>query len=233
MAYLRVLPLLLCAASIASAEDAVDHAHCDEYIRKWGGPCLEGAAAESDKPFQGVLPKTHREVMGFTVGMGDFAEAKKAFGTANEWRSGDAAASETKLCYSSMDSRDSVTVVFARNNEMSSRIDEIRLIQGLIESNNECAQLRRTGNNVPTRSGLHVGMAEHELKGILGEPTYAAKGLLFYSWQKNRDLRPSDAHDSSCLVGDRSYETLGSGITVRVKNGVVAWVAISYGEYLC
>jgi hypothetical protein len=233
MTHLRLLSLLLCLGPVASGAQAADHAHCDEYMKKWGGPCMEGAPAESSKPSQGVLPKAHREVLGFTVGAGNFAEAKKALGSANEWHSGDAASSETKICYFSPDSKAPVTVVLAQNSEMSSRIDEIRLIQGQIDSRSECAQLGKAAQSIRTRSGLHVGMTEHQLRAILGEPTYAADGLLFYYWHKDRELKHSDPAYSACLVGERSHETLGSGITARVLNGAVVWLAISYGEFLC
>ena len=230
---IQVIALLLCAAINTFGASLDTHQDCDDSMKVSGGPCLEGVPTNLDKAVQGVIPVPHRQVLGFTVGVDSFAIAKKIFGPAHEWHSGDAAASETKLCYIANSGNDVVTVVLAENDEMATNIDEIRMIRGRIDSGSKCETLRQPLADIHTASGLRAGMTERQLESILGRPTYPDAGLLFYTWEKNRELKAREPDYSSCLVDGRSIETLGSGVTARVIRGVVVWITIVYGDYVC
>lgn len=193
---------------------------CDDYIHKFGGPCLDGVDGKS---VTGALPVASRTVMGFTMGDKTFDDAKNILGDAQRWHTGDAAASEEKICYFAKKGSENVTFVLAQNSEMGSAIDDMRLIGGSVLFQNQCKELKAAPSAFRTASGIRIGMTEKELRAILGKPSGSKDGMLVYGWTESSENAPKDF----CLDDNgKSMAARGSGITARFINGRLDWINI-------
>jgi hypothetical protein len=206
---------------------------CDEYMAKFGGPCLDGIPTDVYRSKPGVLPEAHRSIFGFTLGADDFDEAIRRFGPAIQWHSGDAGASEDKLCYMASGPKDALTVVLARNAEMSTRIDEIRMMLGTIESADQCARANWPATKIRTTSGLRPGIARSQIVALLGPASNEIGDQMYWNWETTKTLAATDPMYPMCLVDGVSEATQGSGVTARIKNGRVEWLVIGYGDFVC
>lgn len=219
---------LICCSELALA-DRSERRYCDEWMATDGGPCLEGIPTATHRSKAGVVPEVHRSVMDFVLGADDFREAVERIGPAEQWHSGDAATSETKVCYVT----GGLTLVLARNEEMSSRIDEIRMIDGTIEKAARCLHVSWPPDRISTRSGLRPGLTRPQLLTILGPPSNQADGQLYWNWVTRKSLPRNDPAYNMCLLDGQSISYQASGVVVRIEQGRVKWVIVSYGDFVC
>ncbi len=159
-------------------------------------------------------------------------EAEQIFGEAPLWHSGDAAASETKACYIPESQKEKIVLVFASNSEMSGGdvIGKVRLIKGSIDFSNQCRATLIKPENLRTESGIYLGMSLAEFKNIMGEPSGTNDGLLFYVYCERK---PYKAGDTWCVEDGESLATRCSGISARFSNGILQWLTIGFGDYVC
>ncbi|THI85137.1 MAG: hypothetical protein CAF41_012950 [Nitrospira sp. CG24A] len=213
-----ITTFMLLTFSVAHAE-GFQRPTCDDYIHKFGGPCLDGVDGKS---VTGTLPVASRTVMGFTMGDKTFDDANKILGDAQRWHTGDAAASEEKICYFSKKGSENVTLVLAQNSEMGSAIDDMRLIGGSVSFQNQCKELKAAPSAFRTASGIRIGMTEKELRVILGKPSGSKDGMLVYYWAESSENAPKDF----CIYNGKSMAARGSGIAARFINGRLDWINI-------
>lgn len=207
-------------------------AGCDERIVAVGGPCLDGTAASRE----GDLPLSSREILGFRLGEHSFDDARRLFGQAQRWHSGDAAASESKVCYLVRDSEEQATLVLSANSEMSGgAVDGMSLIAGSTRFAERCLSIAsRRPSEVRTSSGIHLGMSLPQLKAVLGQPTEVRGSHVFYTYCSEKRLGPTDPAYEQCRVGDSSVVLRCSGLTARFENDRLEWVQFGYGsDYIC
>lgn len=222
-----------CLASASPVTAAEGNAPgCDERIVAVGGPCLEGATTSRT----GDLPASSREVLGFRLGEHSFDDARRLFGNAQRWHSGDAAASEDKLCYVARDGEQQVTLVLSSNSEMSEgAIDGIAVIGGPTGFAGRCLSLvSRRPEELGTSSGIRLGMSLAQMTAILGQPTEVRGDYVFYVYCSDKKLERTDPAYQQCKVGDSSVASRCSGLTARFDDDRLRWVEFGYGtDYVC
>jgi hypothetical protein len=223
---------ILVLSPVASGETKAE-VSCVEYMAKYGGPCLQGIPEVVYRAKPGVIPADHRVVMGFTLGSDDFGEAVQRFEPAKKWHSGDAVASEGKLCYSATAPMCTMTLVLARNSEMGSSIDEIRMMLGNIESREQCASAGWSADRLRTLNGLGPGLSQAQILERLGPPSNKIGAQMFWNWDEKKTLPPSDRMYENCLFNVVAEVVRGSGVSAFIINGRVEWLTISYGDFLC
>lgn len=201
---------------------------CDDEIKHVGGPCLDGAS----RSYKGNLPEQHRNINGFLLSGNSFKEAEQIFGEAPIWHSGDAAASEYKVCYISELKKQKIVLVVASNSEMTGgkMVDELRLIQGNVDFLNQCGTTLIKPENLRTKSGIYLGMPIKEFKKIMGEASGINDGLLFYVYCERK---PYKLGDTWCVENGKSIAERCSGISARFINGMLQWLTIGFGDYVC
>jgi len=239
---IRMIPIAICLVFISLNLRAADTGSeatntCDQSMKVSWGPCLEGIPSDifNERKKVGLMPANNAEILGFQVGKHDFPDAMKILGKANQWHTGDAAASEDKVCYISQDGNP-VVFILAANSEMSEgHVDEIRLLKDDGKSPNDCKRITAKSKDFRTKSGINLGMTEKALEAILGKPTFTDGELRFYSWQDSKELKSQDPDYSSCYKTDgKAIAFLTSFITARISNGILEWVTISSGsKYEC
>jgi hypothetical protein len=206
---------------------------CEERIVTVGGPCLDGTATSRG----GELPVSSREILGFRLGEHSFEDAQRLFGKGRRWHSGDAAASEEKLCYVARDDEQQATLVLSANAEMSARgtIDGMTLIAGSTVFAARCPLMAsRRPVEVKTSSGIHLGMSLPQMKAVLGPPTEVRGDYVFYTYCSEKNLTPSDPAYEQCKVGNSSVVSRCSGLTARFEDNRLRWVEFGYGtDYVC
>lgn len=222
---------IYCLAFLAVIAQGENHLHCDEIMRRVGGPCLEGAG----KSYPGLLPMQHRDIAGFVVGRDSFGTAERIFGKSEPWESGDAAEAESKVCYVSLKGNAKVVVVVSSNSEMSNgMVDALRLIQGEVNFSGHCKENIAKLEQLRTKSGIHIGMSLSEFKSIMGEPSGSKGNLLFYVFCHKKELNPDDPGYSQCLIDSKSVVSRCSGITARFINRKLQWIEIGVAaDYVC
>ncbi len=183
----------------------------------------------------GSLAQKHRDIMGFVLGRDSFERAEKLFGDANVWHSGDASASEDKICYFTSNGEQQIIMVFASNSEMSmGAVDEVRFLKGNVAFINKCSKIKLSSKKLQTKSGLYVGMSVKKMKDILGRPTEEEKELIVYSYCDKKELKPDDPLYLDCKVDGKSTAQRCSGITAGVARGLVQWLVMWFGAgYVC
>ena len=226
--YLHLAALAFVFCSGRAVADHSERLACDEWMAKYGGPCLEGIPMERYRPKTGVVPETHRSVMGFVLGADDFHEAAERIGPAAQWHSGDAASSETKVCYVT----DGLTLVMARNEEMSDRVDEFRMIEGTIDNDSQCLHVNWPPDRIKTQSGLRPGLTRLQLLTILGPPSNEVDGQLYWDWETEKPLPKNDPSYNMCLLDGQSIVNKASGVVARIEQDRVKWVIVSYWDFV-
>jgi hypothetical protein len=215
--------LITCLAYGNNTETGEETISCDKYIYGVGGPCIEGVRTS----YNGTLDQKHCDINGFILGRDSFNEAVRIFGKAQKWHSGDAAASEDKICFRSQDQTKKVVIVFAANSEMSEdMVDSVRLIQGNVRFLSRCQETTIRPENIKTKSGIHVGMSIDEFGKIMGKPSESRDGLLLYVYCK--ELKPGDPGYSKEMRCSRC-----SGIIARFVKGFLQWIKIGVGAGSC
>ncbi len=205
---------------------------CEERIVTSGGPCLDGTETSQE----GDLPTSSRRILGFRLGEHSFDDAQRVLGMALPWHSGDAAASEDKVCYVARDGEEVVTMVLSANSEMSGgQIDGMTLIAGPIGFAERCLLMTsRHPDEVRTESGIHLGMSMDQMKAVLGQPTEVRGEYVFYTYCREKTLTPTDPAFAQCKVGGNAVASRCSGLTARFQNDRLRWVELGYGtEYGC
>lgn len=195
---------------------------CEERILAVGGPCLEGTAASES----GALPRASRQILGFRLGKHSFEAAQVLFGNALRWHSGDAAASEQKLCFVARAGAEEATLVLSANSEMSrGQVDGMTLIGGRTDFSERCLSLAtRNPRDLKTDSGISIGMSAAQLKRILGPPTEIRGDYVFYTYCSEKSLKPTDPGYANCKDGDHATVFRCSGLMARFENDKLRWV---------
>ena len=205
---------------------------CEESIIAVGGPCLLGNATSRG----GELPALSREILGFRLGRHSFEDAQRFFGPAQRWHTGDAAASEDKVCYVTQDREERTTLVLSANSEMSGgTVDGMTVIAGATGFAERCLSMgSRRPVEVRTSSGIHLGMSQAQMKVVLGPPTEVRGDYAFYTYCSHKHLHQTDSAYEQCRVGDRAGSSRCSGLTARFEGHRLKWVEFAYGsDYLC
>ena len=207
------------------------------------------------------IPLRSRTIGGVVLGKATIQEAIKRFGQTVAYETGDAALSERKVCFGTMDG--SRILVFASNHEMAQgkKITSIRLYQkGQVPqavSASACSELRAR-SKFDLESGLGLGMTSKICLAILGEPK--TRGHLnpdvcervavknsdplrtdwTYSWSERIKYKKTDpgyvhmnARRSECFEGKDPYYDVGSFIIICFKQDAAVAIIISRIESAC
>ena len=194
--------------------------------------CARGTDSTADRPLKSPTRIEHPNtsdltLLGISLGRANLASVRKKLGPAKIWSSGDAAAAEHKVCYTTHGPRQIVTV-FASNSEMAgppeNTVTEIRVVQGAkYPSLSKCWPTSASTGDVRTQSGLSLGLSEQDVRKILGTPTRVAGAKLDY-------LRDFEQRVS----GPAGKETIiiSLWIKIRFRSGSVTSMSIGRMESL-
>ena len=204
---------------------------CDDYMRNVGGPCLEGA----DSSYKGSLASSHRNIKGFILGIDSFEKAQAIFGKATTWHSGDAAGSESKVCYYSGENTSQDIIMFSADSEMSrGHVDQVRFIRGEVNFMKNCSTTSIKADQFNTKSGIHLGMALEDFKKFMGKPSGSKGNLLFYVYFEEKELQSGEPGYEACLSGEKSIASRGSGITAKFSNNKLRRIEFGVSaDYSC
>lgn len=189
--------------------------------------------------------------LGITPGESTLNDVTRAFGKAETWRTGDAAASETKICYRMSVVSEETTVVFASHSEMAGppnyRVTSIRLYGPEIPftENQNCINVRLDGKVLATSSGLKLGLAEQELLAKLGKPDRKSGEDRIYTSCVTEPMLPSDpnyaywSRKKGCFRDEnggwkgKPYYDVCSGVTVKLKNARTIYLEFGSNNFVC
>jgi hypothetical protein len=160
-------------------------------------------------------------LLGIALGRANLASVRKTLGPAKVWSSGDAAASEGKVCYFTQEPQQ-VIIVFASNTEMAgppeNNVTEIQVIRSKQYANlSKCRPITATSAEVSTQSGLKLGLSEQDVRRILGTPARATD--VKWDYLKRFDERIPGPHGSEHLV-------VSLWVTLRFDSGSVQSLSI-------
>jgi hypothetical protein len=182
------------------------------------------------------LARSSRQILGFRLGKHSFEVAQRLFGNASRWHSGDAAASEQKICFVAGVGAEEATLVLSANREMSGgQIGGMTLIGGRTSFSERCLSLAtRNPKDLRTDSGIGIGMSSAELKRILGPPTEIRGDYVFYTYCSEKMLKPTDPGYANCKDGGHAIVSRCSGLLARFENDQLRWVEFGYAaDYGC
>lgn len=130
------------------------------------------------------------ELLGFRVGETKILQdILTRFGSTRIWHTGDAAESESKICYRVASKMGEIVIVFASSEEMAvpkGQINSIRLFGPEIEfgPRKNCMLLQISPNKLKTPSGLHLGMPKAEVNFLFGVKRSDANSVEYSKCQK-------------------------------------------------
>ncbi len=170
------------------------------------------------------------------------------FGETKIWHTGDAAESETKICYlvgtGTKDDDESV-VVFASDREMASpdgQINKIRIIDltSAFPERENCASLHVAKDRLATPAGLRLGMTLGEVQSLYGMARPTNDGRLGYSTCRKEYMRSTDpyfehwAGKTQCFEDpSRPYADDCGTVEILFKDGRAVFIGLNRVQSVC
>jgi len=157
------------------------------------------------------------------VGSNTLTDVVARLGTTAVWGTGDAAESESQICYSVPTTNGSVIVVFASNNAMSEPKGQVNHIGAL-----------------STMNGLKLGISPSEARRILGPRQLRKDQSLLYEASRQRYLESTDsryarwAAQRQCFEDpSRPYFDDFARITIKFRAGAAILLGLSSNQSWC
>ena len=186
-------------------------------------------------------------LFGITAGSSQtLSEVTARLGPAKQWHTGDAAGSESKLCYRLGQGSEATILVFASNSEMGApkgQVNAIRIYgpQVPFAPKSRCAISSTSPADVRTPNGLRFDVTQSEVSSILWARPLSKHNSLHYESCRKRYLKRSDAHfkywagktDCGFENPQRPYENDCSSIEIQFSNGSAKFFELSRGQSIC
>jgi hypothetical protein len=201
---------------------------------------LNSAAAEK------TVPEAAVTFLGITAGADTtLSDVAKRLGVAKQWHTGDAANSESKLCYVVRATQPYI-VVFASNSEMSApkgQVSSIRIYgRGIpFRAKHRCSHLEVQESALSTPNGLRLGASKSEIEQALWRRPTSKHGSLHYDSCRKRYLDKSSpysarwAGEKDCGFENpqRPYENDCTSVEIHLKSDAAVYLQLSRGQSIC
>lgn len=169
----------------------------------------------------------------------------RRLGKTEEWGSGDASTSETKICYRIKGGENDSIVVFASSAELASppgQINHIRVyaVASMFAQRNRCNSIEASADDLKTSDGLRLGLSPTEIQAILGPKRIAKNQSLNYNGCSKRYLRKSDPYfdrwvgRTGCFENpSRPYISDCSFAEFQFRNGRTTYMSLNRNQSVC
>jgi len=184
--------------------------------------------------------------LGVQAGRKDtLSSVTRRLGKTEEWHTGDASTSESKICYRIKTGEGDLVVVFASNSEMANpqgQINHIRVYASAstFSQRKRCASLSVGVSDLKTTSGLRVGVSPDEVQTTLGPKRIASNQSLTYSACSKQYLRKADPYfdrwvgKSECFENpSRPYFNDCSFVEFKFNSGRATYMSLSRNQSVC
>jgi hypothetical protein len=197
------------------------------------------------------LDRHSLQMLGITPGESTFADVIRLYGGTKQWHSGDAAASETKMCFHFRTGGRDTFVVVASNSEMAGApnylVTDIRLYSEAepFPDSARCAAVSSAPGSFSTKGGVGLGIPVAELERILGKPHGKEGSRLVWSACKEVPLPVSHpkfnywSKREGCFKDEhggwkgKPYYNVCSQLSVAVKGGKTTYLELSSVDSIC
>jgi len=159
-----------------------------------------------------AIPEAALTVLGITAGSSQtLHDVTRRLGPAKSWHTGDASASESKVCYKVPSEAGDVVVVFASSGEMGGPKGQVNFIRlyapGVpFAAKNRCERLARTTADLRLGIGLHLGATPDEVTAALWKRPMSRKGALHFESCRTHHSRKGDMCESDCSFIEGKFE---------------------------
>lgn len=197
------------------------------------------------------LDRHSLQILGITPGESTFANVIRLYGGAKQWHSGDAATSETKICFHFRTGGRDTFVVVASNSEMAGApsyvVTDIHLYSEAepFPDASRCASVSNGPETFLTKGGVGLGLSVAELERFLGKPHGKEGVRLLWSACKEVPLPVSHPKYSYWSKREGCFKDEGGGwkgkpyfyvcsqLSVAVKGGKTTYLEISSADSIC
>jgi hypothetical protein len=194
---------------------------------------------------QGELARGNFQIAGVDLerdGEGVLKQAARVLGPAKTRATGDAALSDERACYQSLDSNDQTRLYFHEGEVafwfvLSSEAPTS-------ERGDVCRPSRKITRDIATASGLRLGQTEEQVIAILGLPTRRSHNtktgheFMAYEYETKKSAGPDelararrehpDMNEDQLMVNDYGYYDLGESIRARFTNRLLTELTVSW-----
>ena len=172
-------------------------------------------------------------------------DVKKHLGQSGMWHTGDASASESKVCYRAEGDTGEVIVVFASNSEMSSpkgQVTSIRVYGKEVPfaAKKRCVLLRGFANELRTLDGLHLGATRAEIAQVFWKRPVSKNNAIHYDSCRKQYMQKSDPFfkrwvgKSECFENpQRPYVNDCTTAEFQLKSDAAVYFELSRGQSVC
>lgn len=185
------------------------------------------------------------ELLGFRVGEAKILQdILTRLGSTRIWHTGDAAESESKICYRVASKRGEIVIVFASSEEMAApkgQINSIRLFGPEVEfgSRKNCTPLQISPSKLRTPSGLHLGLSKAKVNFLFGAKNSSGNSVEYNKCQ--RRYFPMSHPEFKRWVGqaecfsDSAHPYFEDCWNVHVdfKNGHAVFISLNRNQSVC
>lgn len=193
-----------------------------------------------------AIPEAAVTFLGVTAGSTDTLKTVIGrLGVAKQWHTGDASASEWKICYKIGEGSDRVIIVFASNSEMSSpkgQVTDIRIYgpRSSFAAQHRCSAIADPGE-LRTANGVGLDASSQQIFEALWKRPASKRGSLHYESCRKRYLERSSpyfsrwAGKSGCGFENpqRPYENDCSTIDIQLQNDSAVLIRLGRGQSIC
>jgi len=210
------------------------------------GALTLGAAQVSYSSDAGPLDDASLTFLGVRVGGSNtLSEVAARMGATVVWGTGDAATSESQICYRVPTTGRRVIIVFASNNEMSQPKGQVNhiVVYGdprAFPDRERCAMLNRPPGALSTLNGLRLGLSPSEARRILGPRQLRKDQSLLYEASQRRYLEPTDSRYSHWAVQKQCFDDPSrpyfddfASITIKFRAGAAILLGLSSNQSWC
>jgi len=167
------------------------------------------------------------------------------FGKTKIWHTGDAAESETKICYRIRTKDEESVVVFASNGEMASpagQINAIRIIGPTADFSEpeNCASLPIAINTLATSAGIRLGMTQEEVQSLYGTAHSTNDDMLNYSVCRKKYMHTTDPYFGHWVGKEECFEDPShpyaddcGTLEIMFKDGRAVFIGLNRIQSVC
>ena len=205
------------------------------------GPFHVALSAEGSR----VIGDESVTILGVRIGSSTFKDVIARLGEAKSWHTGDAALSESKICYRASSSIGETVIVFASNSEMAVpkfKVTAVRIYSPAVPFNDRrrCGVLNVAPSDLRTENGLALGVSPERVHEILWPKRSSKRDSLHYDSCRKRYMEKTDPYFSrwvgraECFPDPaRPHVDECSGVDLRFAKGAAIFLEIVRGDSVC
>ena len=206
--------------------------------------CATSAVADN-------LDRRSLTILGITPGESTFNDVTRLYGAASQWHAGDAAGSETKICFRLSSGKTEAFVVFASNAEMAGAphyvVTAVRLysVTESFPDASRCGSRPKGPHSFSTKSGISLGAPASKIEKILGKPHRHEKDRLVWTACSKVPLPETDPNygywskREGCFEDEHGgwkglpYYNACTGVSIGLKNAKVTYLEVYGTDSIC